>query len=584
MKLKRIFSKLHFFTVFTFSLFILSSLTAFSSSLPSITVDDDTFNVYTLQKASNDYESFVILLLGDGYTKSENDKFLNDIIPRCDALLQTEPYRSYADRINVYAVFTPSSESGISVAYQNEKDTYYHLAHYGNIVNFTKDGSDKARNVKTALENNFLDPKGVVGTIHIFSNTSTRFGSSTGSLFSFSSLSGGAESLIHEISHSIGKLKDEYGRISDGVNTSLSSDKDSLPWRKLLGFGGVGICQNGNDPNGYIPTASCIMRDLSSTSFCEVCKLEISKRLNSYLYTQNSAPYYLADPQITIEHLPTSVGSEYEKSVITNGNLLKANNHSLEFRTVVQNLTDREQKFMLTMQIIASDASVKYFKEETFTVPPLPKNSFYDYEYENSKMSLSLLLEDVHGIVYTDKISCFVTDLSTNTIVKTAPSKSDGICKVVINHIVKTPSGAFPMPNTFPTTLYLKKDKAYQFRDITSLNGYSFSASSLSSGSITPTEDCQSVNFYFAPPIGKFEISKSSDNTVTVTPKDFTPPNQSYIVLAFYNGDILTDVKTFAYNPKEMTYQSKKAYTHIKAMAFENKTSLTPLCQSTFSN
>ena len=61
-----------------------------------------TIPVYTIQKTRSDTENMVILFCGEGYTKSQQQKFINDVKKVWEGAMQHEPYRSYADRfINV---------------------------------------------------------------------------------------------------------------------------------------------------------------------------------------------------------------------------------------------------------------------------------------------------------------------------------------------------------------------------------------------------------------------------------------------------------------------------------------------------
>ena len=70
-----------------------------------------TIPVYTIQKTRSDTENMVILICGEGYTKNQQQKFVNDVKKVWEGAMQHEPYRSYADRFNVYALCTGSESS-----------------------------------------------------------------------------------------------------------------------------------------------------------------------------------------------------------------------------------------------------------------------------------------------------------------------------------------------------------------------------------------------------------------------------------------------------------------------------------------
>ncbi len=61
------------------------------------------------------------------------------------------------------------------------------------------------------------------------------------------------------------------------------------------------------------------------------------------------------------------------KNIIINGNLMKAKRDVLEFPTVVQNLTTKEQRTKLTLQIIDENGNDKYYTEQEFSIPPVPE-------------------------------------------------------------------------------------------------------------------------------------------------------------------------------------------------------------------
>lgn len=70
-----------------------------------------TIPVYTIQKTRSDNENMVIVICGEGYTKNQQNKFISDVKRIWSGTLQYEPYRSFADRFNVYALCTASESS-----------------------------------------------------------------------------------------------------------------------------------------------------------------------------------------------------------------------------------------------------------------------------------------------------------------------------------------------------------------------------------------------------------------------------------------------------------------------------------------
>ena len=53
-----------------------------------------------------------LVILGEGYTEAEWDKFQKDLARFSDIIFGQEPYKTYRDRFNVTGLFKPSAESG----------------------------------------------------------------------------------------------------------------------------------------------------------------------------------------------------------------------------------------------------------------------------------------------------------------------------------------------------------------------------------------------------------------------------------------------------------------------------------------
>ena len=181
------------------------------------------FPVHVIHKTGDDKENFVIVIMGDGYTADEQDKFLQDAKQKAQGMLRWSPYKEYSDHINIYAVQAVSNESGISVYGGKNADTYFHVKVYGKAAGFSNGGDEKAKELRQDLEQNYLDRGANVATIHVLCNSEGSYGASVNSLFSFSTNSEDNEDgmvMAHETAHSIGGLGDEYERYTNKPNTS----------------------------------------------------------------------------------------------------------------------------------------------------------------------------------------------------------------------------------------------------------------------------------------------------------------------------------------------------------------------------
>ena len=70
--------------------------------------------VWPLFSSGPPSEKVDLLVLGEGYTDDESDKFRADATRLTDALFEEEPFRSRKNDFNVWGIHLPASESGVS--------------------------------------------------------------------------------------------------------------------------------------------------------------------------------------------------------------------------------------------------------------------------------------------------------------------------------------------------------------------------------------------------------------------------------------------------------------------------------------
>ena len=490
-----------------FGAIVLSLMLLLSMVLPYPVMADQTAaaSVYTIHKTGDDKENFVIVIMGEGYTQEQQEQFLKDATAKAQGLLKWSPYKEYSDRINIYAVQTVSSETGVGVMYgESNPDTYFHVQAFGKSCYFAKDGEDKARALRAELESRYLDTGAAVGTIHIICNTTANIGSSSNALFSFSANSNEnaqGDVMTHEISHSIGRLGDEYDKKMQGENISDTSDPDKIKWHKMLGFRGIGITAAGTE-TVFAPSRVCMMRDLGNP-FCEVCKMELARRLNNRDYVSRQASVYVCDPEITIPHTRTgTLDRDSDQYRIDEKNITKANGKDLEFRTIVQNIVDAEQHLKITFRIIGAGNTVKYEKEETYTVPP--HSNWYDPDA--ARESLSVTLPAVTGLVSGDRLEGKIIDEDTGKILADNRTAGQEWSTVTIRYMLQSEDGTeTTVPDTAPATVYVPKNSAYTLRS-PDLYGYTCVGNSANQGEINITEDHREITYYYRKNSERLEI------------------------------------------------------------------------------
>jgi len=455
-----------------------------------------TFPVQVIHKTGDDKENFVIVIMGDGYTASQQDQFLEDATQKARGMLTWSPYREYSDRINIYAVQAVSNESGIGVYGGKSPDTYFHVKVYGKAAGFTNGGDERAKALRTELEENYLDEGANVGTIHILCNDTGSYGASVNPLFSFSTNSeDNSDGMVmaHETAHSIGGLGDEYERYTNKPNMSDTTDPEKIKWSKMLGFRGIGITNAGTD-TAFAPSRECMMRWLGQP-FCEVCKMELARKLNNTDYVSKPAALYISDPEVSIPHNKTAtLDRDSEKYRITESNITKANDHDLEFRTVVQNMVNKEQHLKMSFRIIGTDGiTVKYSAEKEFTIQAL--TNFYDPDA--ARESLSVVLNDVYGLANGDRLDGKIVNMDTQEVLATDKTADQAWSTVNIHYRLKMEDGTeTDLPATKTSIVHAPRNSTYTLRN-PELSGYACVGNSVDQDKITITEDSMDIVYYY---------------------------------------------------------------------------------------
>ena len=413
--------------------------------------------VYTLQKMGNDRENLVLLLLGDGYTQDQQQRFLQEAQEQLGRLMALEPYSRLAHRINVYAVPAVSNQAGLS-SENNKLDTYFGLTTlYGmKSIGFRSDtdGEAKVNAIKADLERLCLDEGAIVDNIHMFVNTGAKVGSAHG-IYSFSSGRAEGYAMAHELSHSVGKLGDEYGYATDFPNVSGT---DNIKWKEMMGYRSI-IAETGNASGVLIPTKFKCNMYQSDLPFCEVCRLALVRRMFATERIQNGMELYVADPEVTTDHKPHVDSAPYR---VTQENLLdKAHSsqgiHDLSLRTVIQNLSDRERTVKLVLGVVKANGEPREpLKEKTFTVPALTKNG----NMEDACIYPTLIFDPIQGMDFKDgdRLVGEVRDAESGEVLATCQEPEYDAYQV--DYLLEDGQR---IPNTSTTQLLLPKGCGDQF-------------------------------------------------------------------------------------------------------------------------
>ena len=391
-----------------------------------------TIPVYTIQKTRSDTENMVVVVCGEGYTKSQQGKFINDVKRLWQDAMKYEPYRSYADRFNVYALCTASEstfDNGGSTFFDVIVDKYnspvisnnLHGSQWKNHIFERCIGPEFIEKIHDAHIKKKCDPNTIpsgseyepyyyvhdyIAQFAMVVNTKSDFGGAYNNreygfhyFISPSDSYRASKTFAHEFGHGLLGLGDEYsnGYLLDdkelkSLNLSSVEDPEKIKWRQLLGFRNTYTCRNAYGSKMLVSSYECIMRD-TNYQFCEVCRLQGFKRMSQLV---KDVDLYVATPEVKeytgayskpSDFTDLETSSYYNYTYNRNDRLLSGNSKSrfntnmngkkIELRTVIQNISDknaRQLKFKMWIKhsggSVATDSSGNPLQTvQTFDIP-----------------------------------------------------------------------------------------------------------------------------------------------------------------------------------------------------------------------
>jgi len=187
---------------------------AWSPALSAQTVGDA--RVVPIQVRGDPATRFSLVVLSDGYTAAELGTFREQLDKHLNILWSIEPFRSYRNYINVYAVEIVSGESGITCdpAHREQRTTPLGMRFGGGCENPNARGvsidQDAARRYAAMATPDY-------DQILAIANTDT-YGGIGGRVATTSGGNAlGPYITVHELGHSLGRLQDEYTYRARGV-------------------------------------------------------------------------------------------------------------------------------------------------------------------------------------------------------------------------------------------------------------------------------------------------------------------------------------------------------------------------------
>jgi hypothetical protein len=173
--------------------------------------------VVPLQVTGPPANRFNLVIVGDGYTADEQDKFMSQVDKQLNVMWSIEPYKTYRSYINVYAVKVISGDSGISCdpnLTSPRKVTPLGGAFWGGC---SASSVQRLVTVNNSKLNMYAALAPGVSQRLAIANSNTYGGSGGAAATATGGNSMSALIAPHEIGHSLGGLQDEYDYYTRGV-------------------------------------------------------------------------------------------------------------------------------------------------------------------------------------------------------------------------------------------------------------------------------------------------------------------------------------------------------------------------------
>jgi hypothetical protein len=246
-----------------------------------------------------------IVIIPDGYTKDEMDKFIKDAKRFTGFLFKCTPYKQNQDKFNVWAIQAPSAESGPDMPGIGVwKNTLLSTSFYT---------FDSERYLMTTDNKSVRDvaSNAPYDQIYIIVNTNHYGGGAIYNDYAVCVSENPYDEYVfsHELGHEFAGLADEYYESSTSYNDFYPLDvepwepnlttlvKFDLKWKTMIDMSTpvptpniekyksvVGVFEGGGYVNKgvYRPFYDCTMKSISVDNFCPVCRKAIQKMIDFY--------------------------------------------------------------------------------------------------------------------------------------------------------------------------------------------------------------------------------------------------------------------------------------------------------------
>lgn len=258
-----------------------------------------------LHKGGDPKDAIDVVILAEGYTQGEMDKFFSHAQSAVDAMFTHEPFKSRRDNFNFLAVGTPSKDTGVSVPLKNQWRETAFGSHFSTFYSDRYLTTPNVGMIHDALTGVPYEH------IIILANTPVYGG---GGIFNNYTLTTSlhdnfAPVVVHEFGHSFGGLADEYFYEEEVMKDTYPTDVE--PWEPnittLVDFASkwepivkkgtpvptpvaerdkypVGVYEGGgySFKGVYRPADECRMRNNTWPAFCGGCERALNLLIDFY--------------------------------------------------------------------------------------------------------------------------------------------------------------------------------------------------------------------------------------------------------------------------------------------------------------
>lgn len=263
------------------------------------------YEVRTLHQGGDSRDAIDIVIMAEGYTKPEMEKFFGQAQKVVDAVFSHEPFKSRSKDFNFIAVGSESAQSGVSTPRRNDWRNTLLGSHYSTFYSDRYLTAPHEWRMHDALTGVPYE------NILVLANADTYGGG--GIYNSYTLTTAGHDTFtvvcVHEFGHGFGGLADEYFYDNDVMTDSYPTevepwepnittlvDLDSK-WKGMLKPGTpvptpvdkkdeypVGVYEGGgySSKGVYRPADECRMRNNTWPTFCPVCEAALNRLIDFY--------------------------------------------------------------------------------------------------------------------------------------------------------------------------------------------------------------------------------------------------------------------------------------------------------------